>query len=228
MIEITGLLVKLNDTIILNNHKYDFQESMIHGIVGLNGAGKTTFFNTVSGVIKPNSGTIARNKKLISYSEIGYLESVNFFYSRLTGYEYLNIFSRSNSDFKLEAFNQLTNLPLSNLIETYSTGMKKKLAMLSIIKQDKPIYLLDEPFNSLDIESVKVMEMVIQNFKSKQKTVFISSHIIETLVPVCDQIHLLENGIFKKAFDKWEFSSIEEALLGHFKQTAERIIGESM
>ncbi|MBS1682128.1 MAG: ATP-binding cassette domain-containing protein [Bacteroidetes bacterium] len=228
MIQIVDLIVKIKGAVILNNIQATFEESLVHGIVGLNGAGKTTFFNTLSCVLKPSFGRIIFKDRPISFKDIGYLESSNFFYSNITGREYINIFEQTNPDFNILALSQLTNLPLDNLIETYSSGMKKKLAMLAILKQNKPIFLFDEPFNSLDIESSKILELVIANLKDKQKTLFISSHIIETLVPICDYIHLIEKGTIKKTFCKNEFNSIEDELLGHFKQSARSIINESI
>ena len=162
------------------------------------------------------------------YSQTGYLESNNFFYSRITGNEYLNLFSATNPQFDIQKLNELTRLPLDNLIETYSSGMKKKLALLATIKEDKPVYLLDEPFNNLDIESCKILELIVMHLKEKGKTVFISSHIMETLLPVCDCIHLLDAGSFKKRFDKTEFENIEEELLGRFVESAKGIIGGAM
>ncbi len=228
MISIQGIAVKINGKTILNNLTGDFEESLVHGIVGLNGAGKTTFFNTLSGIQKQSVGKMIFEGKPISYSKVGYLESNNFFYSRITGHEYLNIFPGSNLDFILTALNQLMHLPLDHLIETYSSGMKKKLALLAILKQDQPIYLLDEPFNNLDIESCKILELMVAGLKEKGKTVFISSHIINTLLPICDHIHLIEQGEFKKTFDRPEFDVIEEDLLGMFTQSAKAIIEKSM
>jgi ABC-2 type transport system ATP-binding protein len=106
--------------------------------------------------------------------------------------------------------------------------MKKKLALLAVIKEDKPIYLLDEPFNNLDIESCKILELIVMQLKEKGKTVFISSHIMDTLLPICDCIHLLEAGEFKKRFDKNEFACIEEELLGRFVESAKGVIGGAM
>ena len=228
MISIQGVTVSINGKTILNNLNVDFEESLVHGIVGLNGAGKTTFFNTLSGIQKQSEGTMIFRGKTISYSETGYLESNNFFYSRITGREYLNIFPGSNLDFILTALNQLMHLPLDTLIETYSSGMKKKLALLAILKQDRPIYLLDEPFNNLDIESCKMLELMVAGLKEKGKTVFISSHIINTLLPICDRIYLIEQGELKRKFDKPEFDVIEEELLGIFTQSAKAIIEKSM
>lgn len=228
MIRVIDLSVKFGNQVILNNIQQDFNEGLIHGVVGLNGAGKTTLFNTLSGIIKPNVGKILYQDKPLTHSKIGYLEANNFFYSNITGNEHLNIFSKTNSDFDIQALNELTRIPLDNLIETYSSGMKKKLAMLALIKKDNPIYILDEPFNSLDFESSKVLELITMNLKMKSKTIFISSHIIETLTPICDHIHLMENGVFKKTFDPPTFQEIENALLGEFKASAKKIIDKSM
>lgn len=228
MIQLNNLSVKFKNQVILNNIQWDFKASLIHGIVGLNGAGKTTLFNTLSGILKPNAGKIIYQNKPLSSSEIGYLETTSFFYSGITGNEHLNIFEKTNPDFNSEALNQLTRIPLDNLIETYSSGMKKKLAMLSLVKKDNPIYILDEPFNSLDFESSKVLELIILNLKAKGKTIFISSHVIETLAPLCDYIHLMENGIFKKTFDPPAFDEIEKALLGEFEVSAKKIIDRAM
>ena len=228
MISLNGLTVKFGSHAVLNNLIADFEEGLIHGIVGLNGAGKTTFFNTLSCIQQLDSGTMAFQSQPISYHKIGYLESNSFFYSRITGNEYLKLFSATNTQYDIQKLNELTRVPLDNLIETYSSGMKKKLALLALIKEDKPIYLLDEPFNNLDIESCKILELIVMHLKEKGKTVFISSHIMDTLLPICDCIHLLEAGEFKKRFDKNEFANIEEELLGKFVESAKGIIGGAM
>ena len=103
-------------------------------------------------------------------------------------------------------------LPLDELIETYSTGMRKKLALLGILKQEKSIFLLDEPFNGLDLETNKILELIILKLKEKGKTIFLSSHIMDPLLSLCDQIHFLEHGQFIKTFAKSDFNRIEEEL----------------
>ncbi len=119
-------------------------------------------------------------------------------------------------------------LPLDELIENYSTGMKKKLALLAVLKQGKPIFILDEPFNGLDLETNKVLEIIIVSLKQKQKTVFVSSHIIDPLLTTCDKIHLLENGCFVKTYFKSDFSKIEEDLFGKLKTEATEVISKAV
>jgi ABC-2 type transport system ATP-binding protein len=193
-----------------------------HGIIGLNGAGKTTFFNVLSTFLK--SGTVELDGHSIRRQDVAFLETHNFFYSNLTGKEYLDIFPQTNLHFNLDTINNLLQLPLKELIETYSTGMKKKLALLSIIKQDKPVYILDEPFNGLDMETNQVLEMMIARLRAIGKTVFISSHILSPLLNVCDKIHLLQNGTFLKTYEQAQFKNINEELFLDFREKTGDII----
>ena len=228
MISVIKIEKFFGDKKVLNNLNYDFTLSKIHGIIGLNGAGKTTFFNILSTFLKQDSGKILFDEKNITRYDIAFLETVNFFYSNITGKEYLEIFPSTNLQFDLENINKLLKLPLDEIIETYSTGMKKKLALLAIIKQDKPIYIFDEPYNGLDLETNMALEIIIKNLRKKEKTVFISSHILSPLISVCDEIHLLQQGNFIKNYTKENFDSIEKELFEDFNKSANEIIAGSI
>ena len=114
------------------------------------------------------------------------------------------------------------------LVENYSTGMKKKLALLGVLKQNQPIFILDEPFNGLDLETNKIHEIIITTLGKKDKTIFVSSHIIEPLLSICDKIHLLENGNFITTFDKNEFDKIDDILFGKLKYGANEAISKAI
>jgi ABC-2 type transport system ATP-binding protein len=228
MINIKNLSVTFGEHVVLNNISMNFVEGHVHGIVGLNGAGKTTFFNALAKTLKPDEGLVEKDGTPLTIKDTAYLETVNFFYSRITGNEYLKIFKQTNADFNLQTFQQYFKLPLDKLVENYSTGMKKKLALLAILKQDKPIFILDEPFNGLDLETNKILELIITTLKQKGKTVFISSHIIEPLLTTCNNIHLLENGNFIKSFEQAEFDKIDDALFGKLKEEATQIISDAL
>jgi ABC-2 type transport system ATP-binding protein len=228
MINIENLSIIFSEHVVLKNISVSFTEGKVHGIVGLNGAGKTTFFNALAKTLKPDEGFIKKDNTVLTIKDTAYLETVNFFYSRITGKEYLKIFKQTNKDFNIDTFQQYFKLPLDELIENYSTGMKKKLALLAILKQDKPIFILDEPFNGLDLETNKILELIITTLQQKGKTVFISSHIIEPLLSTCHKIHLLENGIFIKSFEQSEFDKIDDALFGKLKEEATQIISDAL
>jgi ABC-2 type transport system ATP-binding protein len=228
MINVQNLSVSFDGHEVLNNISIDFEEGLVHGIVGLNGAGKTTFFNVLAKMIKPDSGDVMQNGTALTIKDSAYLETSNYFFSRITGGEYLKIFKQTNAEFNLAALQEYFKLPLDELIENYSTGMKKKLALLAVLKQDKSIFILDEPFNALDLEINKILEIIILSLKQKQKTVFVSSHIIDPLLTTCDKIHLLENGCFIKTYLKANFQYIEEDLFGKLKAEATEAISKAI
>ncbi|MEO9022055.1 MAG: ATP-binding cassette domain-containing protein [Ginsengibacter sp.] len=228
MINVIKIEKSFGEKKVLNSLSQDFITATVHGIIGLNGAGKTTFFNILSTFLKPDTGEILYEGKKITRNDIAYLETVIFFYSNITGKEYLEIFPSSNLQFDLDNINKLLKLPLDEIIETYSTGMKKKLALLAIIKQDKPIYIFDEPYNGLDLETNMALEIIIKNLHAKQKTVFISSHILSPLINVCNEIHLLQQGNFIKNYFKENFNLIEQELFADFSKSAADIIASSI
>jgi ABC-2 type transport system ATP-binding protein len=228
MIQINNLSISFEQKLVLDQLNATFQMPQIIGIAGLNGAGKSTFFNTLAGLIKCNTDEITLQHLPLNFNTIGYLETNNFFYSNITGNEYLNIFKSSNVQFQLETLQVYFKLPLDDLIETYSTGMKKKLALLGMLKQDKAIYLFDEPFNGLDLESNKILEWIITGLFNKGKTIFISSHIIDPLLSICHQICYLENGKFTQTFYKKDFSKVEEAIFGKLKNQAQQGIQDAI
>ena len=228
MINVQNLSVSFDGHEVLKNISINFEEGLVHGIVGLNGAGKTTFFNVLAKMLKPGSGEIMQNSRALTIKDSAYLETSNFFFSRITGNEYLKIFKQTNTEFNLVALQEYFKLPLDELIENYSTGMKKKLALLAVLKQGQPIFILDEPFNGLDLETNKILEIIILSLKQKQKTVFVSSHIIDPLLTTCDKIHLLENGCFVKTYLQTDFPKIEADLFGRLKAEATEVISKAI
>lgn len=199
-------------------------ENTINGVVGLNGSGKTTLLNAIYGLKSVESGTIKWQGEKITKKVISYLVTEPFFYSNITGNEYLSLFK--NSSFDTNKWNELFHLPLNQIIDEYSTGMKKKLAILSVLKQDKPIIILDEPFNGLDIETCRIIRTILLGLKEKGKTIIITSHIIETLTNLCDYIHFLEGGKILFSKEKNEFEEFEKELFQNLENKSAKLIAE--
>jgi ABC-2 type transport system ATP-binding protein len=92
--------------------------------------------------------------------------------------------------------------------------MKKKLALTGILLQKNEIFVLDEPYNGVDIESNILISEVIQRLKELNKTIILSSHIFSTLKDNCDILYYVNNGNTSEAIEKEQFSSIETLLKG--------------
>lgn len=196
----------------------------IHGLVGLNGAGKTTLLNALYSFIRPQSGTILYDGSPLKRKEIGYLESENYFYPYMTGNEYLNLFPSGGTNFDTESWQKLLSLPLGEITENYSTGMRKKLALLAVLKMNKPILILDEPYNGLDLESAHLLTLILSRLRENGKTVLVTSHIYETLTTVCDYIHYMKDGIIASSYPKERFGELQEILRTTVKQRADGAI----
>lgn len=212
MLHLQNLSVFYNQTAILKELNLAIQKGTVHGLVGLNGSGKTTLFNTLYGLLKYEKGKILFDNKPLITNDIAYLETQNYFYSFLTGGEYLEIFKTQNPSFDIRSWNYLFQLPLNQFIDEYSTGMKKKLVFIAILSLDKPILLLDEPFNGLDMESNQQLKLIIRQLREKGKTILITSHIMESLTSICDEISYLKDGKIEFTAPKNEFEGLENRI----------------
>ncbi|MFC0428648.1 ABC transporter ATP-binding protein [Chryseobacterium scophthalmum] len=210
MLEIKNISVSFKDKNVLQNLNLEIEEGIILGILGKNGAGKTTLFESLYQSQKYNGEILWKNQKLLRQN-ISYLETENYFYPYITGREYLSYFSKDKLPKTIELAEKF-QLPLDKYVQYYSSGMKKKLALIGMLMLDKPINILDEPFNGVDFEGVHLLYDIIRELKQNNKMVIISSHIIETLFHTCDRIVTLENGLISNIFEKSDFEK-----LNHFK-----------
>jgi ABC-2 type transport system ATP-binding protein len=211
MIEINNLKVNYGKHNVLNGLCLDISDNTIHGLVGLNGSGKTTLLNTIHGQMKKLQGSIKYKDDDLKRSKIAYLETENYFYPRITGNEYLQFFKTKNTDFDIDKWNGLFELPLKKLIGEYSTGMKKKLALMGTICLNREVLILDEPFQGVDLETVQKIKTLLLKLKIN-KTILITSHILESLLPICDSISYLNNSKIEFTKEKKDFGEIENEI----------------
>jgi ABC-2 type transport system ATP-binding protein len=209
MMQIRNLLKKYSDQTVLDNINFNFEKGAIYGVVGINGAGKTTLLNCLTKNID-FQGEISYHNKLT----IGYLPDNLFFYSKTTGIEYLEFFISARGHKidieKINRLNEIFELPLyTKYTSDYSAGMKKKLGFLAVLLQNNDLYILDEPFNNLDIKAVMEFQQIIGSLSKKNKTVIISSHILDPLKNICNTITILSNGKLISTFEKENFHKVD-------------------
>lgn len=211
MIEIKNLSKKFGSHEVLKNINIQFDNGKVYGIVGENGAGKTTLFRCISD-LEDYDGKIISNPNPIK-NHLGLLLTEPFFFQKITGKEYIQLLinARNIHIDDIDARN-IFDLPLNQYASTYSTGMKKKLALTAILLQGNDYFILDEPFNGVDIKSNIIITELIHKLKDMGKTVILSSHIFSTLSDTCDEIHLLSQGSFVRSVEKSDFSSLESEM----------------
>lgn len=196
---------------VLNSIDLEFKKGKIYGIVGENGAGKTTLFRCISGLEKYKGNISSDYKKL--KDNVGLLLTEPFFFSKITGKEYIQFLAnaRQTELINIEEKN-IFDLPLKQYASTYSTGMKKKLALTAILLQKNNVFILDEPFNGVDIQSNIIITEIINRFKKLEKTVIISSHIFSSLAETCDEIYVMKNGEIIKKVEQVDFNILEKEM----------------
>ncbi|MBQ0786548.1 MAG: ATP-binding cassette domain-containing protein [Oceanihabitans sp.] len=208
MIKIEKLSKFYGQKQVLNTIDLAFEKGKIYGIVGENGAGKTTLFRCISGLenYKGNIKSAFKNLK----DHLGLLLTEPFFFPKITGSEYIQLLANARQ-IKLTNMEDknIFDLPLNQYASTYSTGMKKKLALTAILLQENDVFILDEPFNGVDIQSNLLITEIIKKFKKLDKTVLISSHIFSTLAATCDEIFLMKNGEIIRKVQQEDFSNLE-------------------
>lgn len=208
MMTIRNLAKKYGANEVLKNINIEFDKGKVYGIVGENGAGKTTLFRCIAG-IENYEGEIISNPIQLK-NHLGLLLAEPFFFQKITGKEYIQLLCNARNIKITDIENRnIFDLPLNQYASTYSTGMKKKLALTAILLQENDFFILDEPFNGVDIQSNIIITEIINHLKTLDKTIILSSHIFSTLSDTCDEIHLLSTGSFIKSVQKADFKSLE-------------------
>jgi len=180
----------------------------IFGFLGPNGAGKTTTIKMIVGLLNPDEGEIfingadIRKNALEAKKNIGYVPDNPNLYERLTGTEYLNFMGdvyqvsagqrRERIEHYLEMFE--LNDAASDLIKSYSHGMKQKIALTGALIHNPTIWILDEPMVGLDPKSAHLLKEQMREHCDKGNTVFFSTHILEVAEKLCDRIGIIHKG----------------------------------
>ena len=193
---------------VLKDIDFEFEEGKIYGLLGRNGAGKTTFFNCLNEDIEVDDGTFYLEEKTtrpIVSEDIGYVLSTPNVPEFLTGREFLKFFidinaSRIEQPKSLDEYFDFMKIDVEDrdkLLKDYSHGMKNKMQMLVHIIANPKILLLDEPLTSFDVVVAEEMKQMLKGLKKGHIIIF-STHIMELALDLCDEIVILNKGVLEK------------------------------
>jgi ABC-2 type transport system ATP-binding protein len=208
MINIQNLSKSFGTKQVLKNVNMQFERGNVYGIVGENGSGKTTLFRCIAGLESYEGKINSELNPLKNY--LGLLMTEPFLFMKIKGKEYIRLLcnARKKEISEIDEKN-IFDLPLNQYASTYSTGMKKKLALLAILLQGNQCFILDEPFNGVDIHSNIIIIDLIHKLKALGKTVIVSSHVFSTLSDTCDEIYLQKDGEIVKKVLRENFCALE-------------------
>lgn len=193
----------------------ELKPGKIYGFLGKNGAGKTTTLKLLMGLLQPDEGEIYIDQKDINnYNNqpiikkiLGYMPAEEYLQTDLTGKENLEYMSflktgkldsyqALEKEIKLMEMDDYLDEPLSS----YSSGMKRKIHLLASLIGNPKILLWDEPHAGLDVISNIHMHEILKEWMAPDRLVFFSSHILEMVESICDEVLIIDKGRIKTSW----------------------------
>jgi len=189
----------------LDNISIDIKKSSIFGLLGPNGAGKTSLIRIINQIINQDNGEIYLNGRPINYNDvrkIGYMPEERGLYKKMKVGDFLLFMG------KLKGLNRnhcidsakhwFENLDVSNWwnknIEDLSKGMSQKVQFISTVLHDPDLIILDEPFSGFDPVNANLVKSNLMRLKDEGKTIIFSTHRMESVDELCDQLAMINNS----------------------------------
>lgn len=179
-------------------------EGQVTGLIGRNGAGKSTAFKTMLGLIEIEGGTVevfgkaAKNLTAKDREQIGVVLADSGFSGYLRIKDLMPVLDTLYTDFSREQFMagcERMELPINKKIKEFSTGMKRKLQILAALSHNARLLILDEPTAGLDVVARdELLDLLREYMETEGRSILISSHISSDLEGICDDVYLIENG----------------------------------
>ncbi len=208
MIEFRQVTKKYGKKVALNDFSIQIPSGQIIGIIGHNGAGKSTALKSLVSIIDPSEGEIwvdgleLSANRLAIKSKIGYVSDSPDLFLKLTAFEVWELvasaFQMGDEDFqkRLDWLLTLFNFKEEQfgVIESFSHGMRQKVFVIAALLSNPDIWILDEPMTGLDPQSAFELKGLMRNHAKEGNTVIFSTHVLEVAETLCDQIAILKKG----------------------------------
>ena len=193
---------------VITNITFDVNPGEICGLIGLNGAGKSTTIKTIIGQLTPFSGRVEVEKLSILENQRGYRQSIAVIPESPVLYEELTF--REHIEFVARSYNQMNEETMAHAMELveafrltkqldwfpayFSKGMKQKVLIVCALMLDVPVYVVDEPFLGLDPLGIRTLLQVLKEKKEKGAAILMSTHVLDTAEKYCDRFIVLHEG----------------------------------
>ena len=194
MIEIKNVTKKYGSKVAVKDVSFDVEDGEIFAFIGHNGAGKTTLIKSIVGIHDFDEGDIIINGKSIKedpelYENMKAIDFINFICDM---YE-VPIEERQKNISKYAKLFEIEN-NLNDTINSFSHGMKQKIAIISALAHNPKILIMDEPFVGLDPKAVYDIKEIMNEMIKEGKTIFFSTHILDVAEKLCSRVAIIKNG----------------------------------
>lgn len=209
MIQILNVSKSFNSTTkAVDNLNITIEDGEIFGFLGPNGAGKTTTIKMITGILKPDEGSIKVNgidiekNPLEAKEQFGFVPDSPDMFLRLKGIEYLNFMadiynvSKDLRETRIESLADRFEMKaaLGDQIQSYSHGMRQKIILMGVLVHQPSVWILDEPLTGLDPKSSYTLKQMMREHADSGKTVFFSTHVLEVAEKICDKVAIINKG----------------------------------
>lgn len=204
-IQLTNISKTFGKQIVLQPLTMGFEEGMIHRIIGRNGSGKTVLMKMILGILQPTTGTVIVGDKRIG-KDVDFPESAGAIIETIEFIPYMSAYQnladiaamRGNLS-KTQIKEVLEMVGLGNVgrkhVSKFSMGMRQRLAIAQAVMESPKLLILDEPMNGMDEKGVEEMRRLILARKAAGTTIILSSHNIEDIRILCDQVYRIDAGV---------------------------------
>ena len=204
-IQLTNISKTFGKQTVLQPLTMGFEEGMIHGIIGRNGSGKTVLMKMILGILQPTTGTVIVGDKRIG-KDVDFPESAGAIIETIEFIPYMSAYQnladiaamRGNLS-KTQIKEVLEMVGLGNVgrkhVSKFSMGMRQRLAIAQAVMESPKLLILDEPMTGMDEKGVEEMRRLILARKAAGTTIILSSHNIEDIRILCDQVYRIDAGV---------------------------------
>ncbi len=205
MLEVKNVTKNFNNICVVNNVSFEVKKGKILGLLGKNGAGKSTIFRLILDIIEPEEGSILINGKKYTIKDsnkVGFLPEEGSLGQELTVYEqmcfYGSLKGMSEDEVKIKLKMWLEKFEIveymNKRIKELSKGNKQRIQFIASIMHDPELIILDEPFSGLDPLGVEKFKEILIELKNQNKAIIFSSHRMEHVELFCDEIIIIDKG----------------------------------
>ncbi len=208
MLEVRNLTKRYAAIPAVDNVSFTLAPGQVLGYLGPNGSGKSTTVKMLTGLLEPSAGEIwfegrRIDQDMLAYkARLGYVPEEPHLYQHLSGREYLQLVGRLRGiaeeplACKADRFLELFGLAefRHSLMSGYSKGMRQKVLLSAALLHDPDVLILDEPFSGLDVTAALVLRGVLHELAAAGKMVLYSSHVLEVVEKVCQEVLILHRG----------------------------------
>jgi ABC-2 type transport system ATP-binding protein len=207
MIRLNAVTKRYYDFTAVDNLSLEVNDGEIVGIIGHNGAGKSTTLKMIAGLVEPTLGTVEvmghdiQKESVLVKKQIGYLPEESPLYENMTARQYLMFFSelyqmkRRDAQSRIDILLDSLNLPQKDkMTGEFSKGMKRKTAIARALLHDPRLLILDEPNSGLDPLTSFFIINYLKTLKAAGKTILLSAHNLFHVEYICDRVMIIKNG----------------------------------